>query len=185
MAPSISTEKHEAPEVAYVETLDVAEHLCPDLAMAIILSNGLQRMLTIAGVTCWSCGIRTLTTQCLDDKRCPHKCCPRHSCLEKLHCHWVEICAESEAWEQWEERMLMAAHDRGVVTKRCHEAWLTRFAADHQVLTVNDDGSTTTKLVRDSSDKPKSKRALYLPSIAEEAHANGCWVEAATRSDDT
>ena len=39
VAPSITTEKHEAPEVAYVETLDVAEHLCPDLAMAIILSN--------------------------------------------------------------------------------------------------------------------------------------------------
>ena len=123
VAPSIATEEHEAPGVAYVEALEVAEHVDTDLAMAIILSNWQSDQLRIVGFTCWGCGVRTCTTRWLDDERCPHKCCPRHSCLEKLHCHWVEIVAESEAWEQWEERMLMAAHDR--IRKKNAHAYAT------------------------------------------------------------
>ncbi len=58
---------------------------------------------------------------------------------------------------------LLASGEAASAHAACLLGIVMHAANNHQEIARNDDGSTTTKLVRDSSDKPKSKRALSAP----------------------
>ena len=58
---------------------------------------------------------------------------------------------------------LLASGEAASAHAACLLGIVMHAANNHRVVTLNDDGSTTTKVVRDSSDKPKSKRALSAP----------------------
>ena len=58
---------------------------------------------------------------------------------------------------------LLASSEAAAAHASCLLGIVTHAANNHRVDMPNDDGSTTTRMVRDSSGKPKSKRALSTP----------------------
>ena len=58
---------------------------------------------------------------------------------------------------------LLASSEAASAHAACLLGLVTHAANNHREVTQNEDGSTTTRKLRDSSDKPKSKRALSAP----------------------
>jgi hypothetical protein len=58
---------------------------------------------------------------------------------------------------------LLASSEAAAAHAACLLGIVTHAASNHQVVTLSDDGSTATRVLRDSTDKPKAKRALSTP----------------------